>query len=54
MLFISNLISVLFYLSVFLENPYRHDLSQLRSLLQTVILFTFSIGLAIGRRISDA
>lgn len=45
MLLMFNVIGVLFYLTVFMEVPFRHDLSQIRSFLQVLILLMFSVGL---------
>jgi len=45
MLLLFNAVGVLFYLSVFFELPIRHELSQIRSFLQALILVMFSIGL---------
>ena len=46
MLFISNFAGALFYFLVIFENPYRHEYSQLRSLLQAIMLLAFALGLA--------
>ena len=49
MLLFSNVIGAIFYFLVLLENPYRHELSQFRSLVQAVILLAFGLGLARGK-----
>lgn len=49
MLLFSNTIGAIFYFLVLFENPYRHELSQFRSLVQAVILLAFGLGLARGK-----
>lgn len=45
MLLMFNGVGVLFYLTVLFESPLRHDFSQVRSLIQALILLMFSVGL---------
>ena len=46
MLLFSNFVGALFYFLVIIEGPARHEFSQLRSLIQAIILLAFGFGLS--------
>lgn len=48
MLLFSNIIGAAFYIYAAFEFPIRHELSQLRSLIQAIILLMFSLALLRG------
>jgi hypothetical protein len=45
LLLFSNIIGALFYFLVIVEGPSRHEFSQLRSLIQALVLLGFALGL---------